>query len=728
MDYLKFFVGENLAINDVAEAWPWDFKPDKAELKAQRRKCINDRSQRWNVYTAVRGVCRQLRISKTNPPAALRGLIVDYDMMMDMDTIVKFVGQMPPALAPNFVEISLGGKVRLVWVFEKEILVPSPEFCDALLQTFHEQMQLATLLPGYDKASLKPAELWTNGGIWHWLREEPLAWDYCFGIICTVSKKTSLFNHGEIPLETIAAEVVKKFPGRWQGDFILDARGVRFWDPTADNPTGCQVKPDGMLCFTGKEGFVRWVEIFGKPWCDEKRVMNLGRAAEGFYFDGTSYWEQVTLGSWKFLSRTDVVLALKNNGLSDRVPKGATVSDVDRVLRHIQGINRVDGAAPLINYPPGIVNLQGRRILNMSNLQCVQPVAGPTGVPEKDFPFINEFLEGFFARQDGKPLEHFLAWLERYYRSMLKHLRLMGQAVFICGPGNNGKTLLCMRIVAPLVGDRTANPMPFFTGQSAFNDELFGASLLAVNDEDSPSSEASRLRMLAKIKGSVVNPSQTYHAKFKSPVTIDWTGRIMMTLNDDPGSVGILPEVNSNTRDKLSFYASQAYTKTFPPENELEVTIARELPFFGHWLLNIFKPSPEVLCDTRMGVKSYFDPVILDLSNQQSYASNLAELIVEWIAIDAYWGEADKNETWQGTPTKLLTTLQSCPSLERTAGDWNAQKISKSLAALARQGGFVEFVAGSTRDFIITSPAALKKRKANGEAGSSNPPEQQRAA
>jgi len=292
-----------------------------------------------------------------------------------------------------------------------------------------------------------------------------------------------------------------------------------------------------------------------------------------------------------------------------------------------------------------------------------------------------------------------MAWLQRAYRVVLHHQRFMGQAVFICGPKNNGKTLLCLRIVAPLLGNRVENPIDYMSGDTNFNSELFSAALLAVNDEDAPGSDAARKRMLAKLKGLVVNPVHKYHAKFEKPVTIAWIGRILVTLNDDPGSVGMLLEVESNTRDKQSYYASQPYAGVFPPQDVLEVTVAKELPYFADWLLK-WTPPPEVLSDDRMGVKSYFDPRILELSHQQTFASNLNELLKVWMRTDAYW--SDKSD-WDGSPTDLLSCLQTCDLTAGIARDWNQSKIVRALTSLAKQDGSgITFFGEDGRGFKIT--------------------------
>ena len=111
---------------------------------------------------------------------------------------------------------------------------------------FAKKFKLATLLPGYDANSEKPALIWTNGGEWYEFQAAPLPWSLIFGMALDASKCLTP-QRSDMPIEAVAAEVEKKWPGRWQGPFEVGATGVRFWDDSADNSTGCQVKPDGLL-------------------------------------------------------------------------------------------------------------------------------------------------------------------------------------------------------------------------------------------------------------------------------------------------------------------------------------------------------------------------------------------------------------------------------------------------------------------------------------------------
>lgn len=687
--------------------YPWDFNiseednwPKKMN-KVKRRIALLQKTAVWNCYTPVRGFAKNLLVSKTNPAAALRGLAYDYDTVMSVETVLGFIEQMPEHLRPNFIEQSLSGKIRLVWVFERELLTPSSEFCIELMMHFAKKLGAPTLLPGFDaNGSYKATERWSNGGVWYSLKETPLDWTYCFGTVCEVSKRSKLFDRAQIPLEIIAEQVNKMWPGRWEGDFKLDALGVRFWDEGADNPTGCQVKPDGMLCFTGEVPFQKWEALLGKQWVEDQKVLNLGQAGEGFWFDGKMYWEYQSMG-WVPVQRADAILRLKGRGLSDVTPKGETQSDAERVLDHVQTNNRISGAAPFINYPPGMLEVAGQRFLNVANLNTTQPIEG-TGDPDKDFPFISKLIRGLFARPELGPLDHFLTWLKFGHNAFLNYEKHIGQAIFLCGPRNNGKTLLCDRIVAPLLGNRTANPMDYLTGNTPFNDELFHAGLLSINDEDAPKNDGERSKMLARLKSFVVNPSHTYHPKFLSRVTIYWTGRVFVTLNDDPSSVGMLPEISQATMDKMMFFGSQAYDGAFKSQKETEATIAAELPYFSHWLLNVYQPPEAVLSNEyRGGVRSYFDPHILELGRQQLYAYNLDELLRSWFRVAPYWIDG-KNDTWVGTPTDLLTDIGSYDPLKAVSREWTQSKVARALTALAKQDtGGVCFEGETGREFRI---------------------------
>lgn len=713
MPFLNLYASTSVGKMALVENRPWEFAPDPEVLKSVRALPKEERRRRmlmtttvWNVYTVIVGLDSSQRVSKDNPPVALRGFAADFDVVQSVETAASFIKALPSHLQPNFIEVTLGLKLRLLWVFETELAVANTEMAQAVLHGLLELVGAPTLLPGYDLSSSKPAQVWTNGGDWYEYSPTPFQHELVLGVACEAAKKVKAFSVADVPLDAVADEVQKRWPGRWTGEFREDSVGVRFWEEGADNPKGCQVKPDGMLCFTGRQPFVSWMELFGREWTETQKVLHIGKAATNLFYDGKNYWEP--LGNrFVTLNRGDVILALKNRGLSDRIGKGVTASECDRVLRHIQVSGRVDGAAPLINYPPGVVEVDGHRLLNISTLKPVLPAESISGVPETDFPWLWHFLKNHFARPEHNPLDHFLVWLKRYYGAILNKKNWMGQALFLCGPKSNGKTLLCLRVVAPLVGNRYACPIDYFTGETQFNDDIFTASLLTINDEDAPKNDAARQRFAARIKAFVVNPTHTYHPKFCQRVTINWVGRIFATLNDDPASVAMLPEVNSNTEDKLMFFASQKYPGVWPDNEKLEKTIEAELPKFAKWLLTVFTPAPGIEAPCRTGMVSYFDPVVREMARQQVSSYNLVEMLQVWINTSEYWRDGD---FWEGSPTKLMSDLSSLDTLAVLMKDWSVSRLAKALTSLAqgRHPG-ITTAPGEGRNFVLTKQELTEK-------------------
>lgn len=690
-------VGKNLSTQDFAPGEPWAWSPSAEDLDRVRKLRKDDRrswllrpTSQWNVYTAVIPQNPSQRVSRTNIPQAIVAFVADFDMVADLQTIQGYLNQMSPELQPNLLEQSLSGKWRLHWLFARAVLVNSFEMASVVLETFCDKLKAATLLAGFDAASLRPSEVWTNGGVWYDFKKEPLSWEVCFGILCDVSRRKgdSLFGRAEIPLEVVGEKVKETFPGRWQGEFKLDAIGVRFWDPSADCPTGCQVKPDGMLCFTGNQSFVPWSQLFGQAWVDEQRALNLGRAAKDIYFDGDLYW--TLIGSiWCSVTRQDIQLELRRRGLSDKKARGQTLSELERVLCHIQQENRVTGAAPLPSLRPGPLIFDNRRVLNTSDLTFVVPKQGG---PDQ-FPFIQRLLDNFFKQPPGMfPKEHFLGWLQRAVIAQTEYQQLMGQALVFCGPAQNGKSLICREIVAPLLGNRWANPYSYFTGLTEFNAELFHSTLLAIDDENAQDSLSSRSRFISKLKTFVVNEKHMYHAKFRTPVQVSWNGRICITLNNDATSIGLLPEVVEGTRDKLMFFESQDFVGKWPTNEEIKKLIAQELPYFCWWLLNDYKPSADIVVHDRCGIRSYFDPNVLRMSREQNPSYVFLELLKTWIHDSITWRDNGAPD-WEGTPTELIRSIASTETLTFVSRGWDPASAGKALTALQRQG-IVEYAEG----------------------------------
>jgi hypothetical protein len=184
---LSFLTAKNIVDKELVEAFPWDFSPKPEVLEMMRSKKKDVRrvamitpGTQWQIYSTVVGEIKNARVNaQQNPPRALRGLSVDYDAVLGLEAVEQLINQMPEAFQPQFLEITLGKKNRLIWVFETELLVPGFEYCSTAMKAFVERMGLETLLPGFDQASTKPGEVWTNGGVWYSLKQTPFRRTLC---------------------------------------------------------------------------------------------------------------------------------------------------------------------------------------------------------------------------------------------------------------------------------------------------------------------------------------------------------------------------------------------------------------------------------------------------------------------------------------------------------------------------------------------------------------------
>lgn len=678
---MNFYGFRSLQSSAASEIAPWDWSPAQEQrdavtraAKAARQRAITKHG--WLVYSPVRARVSTAYVETSNPAAGVRGMVLDYDVPLVPEHLEKVLGQLDDELLPQYIERTLSGNFRLVWVFDRDVPAADGQFVELVWRALADRIKPFDLHPGLDGASFRPFQRWTAGLEWMEVGgPAALPANVLLAAVWDAGKRFRQESKADIPLAKIHEEIDRRWPGGWEGEFELNALGKRFWDPAADNPHAAMVKADGFVCFTGPTALVTWEDLLGKDWVAKAREDRLADATAGIFFDGRAYWHLVGDGMWKPRSREDTMLELQDRGFDARVTKGKTVSDCGRLLNLIQKANRVDAAVSLVNYPPGLCTVRRQRLLNISRVQALQPGPGP--VTTAEFPWLWDFLQGHFARPEHKPLDHFLAWLQRAYRALLEHRRDMGQALFLCGPRQNGKTLLALRIIAPMLGETYADPFDYLTGRTSFNSELFESFLWCLNDADSPR-DGEKGSVLSKIKDTVVNPAHNYHRKFGDRAQVDWQGRLVVTLNDDPGSVALLPEVNSNTADKLCFFASQGYSKPWPSNRVIEQTIADELPKFARWLLDWEAPA-EVIENSRVGVKSFFDPHVLETSRRQSYAYNFRELLVSWVRCS--WAE---EATKTLTPTELMAHLNGCEPVAALARDWKVPTAARALTTLAR--------------------------------------------
>jgi len=664
---------KNLASNKTKPCNPWEVKtvaPSKSEWsRPDLDHCF---------YSGFEGVISGMRIdSKNNPAVRLHWIVADYDGRIDqharetvLDHCVDF--------RPQYICKTISGGARLLWRLEAPFLLHSNDLTIRLMQHVRKKLGLSKIMVGLDTAAFgNPCQYYEAGTDWVQLSGGVIPANFMMQWAIESSHQYDWNKLGPvIPIEIIADEVERQFPGRWAGDFDIGRRGVRFWDSSADNETAAIVRDSGMQCFTGGQAFVPWSAILGRSFVNKFEADRVGGAIEDIWFDGRDYWHRHPDGTWNSLCKNDTGLELKvAKGLRMSKSRNDNFTEIDKALQHIHKYQRITCAAPLIHRPKGIIHLNGLRILNTSTASVCQPSEKQGIDPAADFPWLLSYFSTFF--DPVEQLDYFYAWLRRWYKSALDNRMLPGQASFFAGVPNTGKTLLSTVILSRIFGGHT-DASSFLSGDDNFNSHLFQSAVWAVDDIVPLTDHRSHQKFSALIKKMAANRTFSIREKFKVDKTIEWNGRVVVTCNTDPESIRILPDVDLSNRDKINlFRVADRDTFTFP--RDVADIIQMELPFFLRWLLD-WTPPDHVLGDSRYGVQTYCEASLFEAARHSSSAYSFLEVLLKFF-------EGQTSNVWTGSATDLLTAMLSDQDgLAGIAAKYTTRQVGRELSKLASQG------------------------------------------
>lgn len=704
---MRFPCIANLVTQDVEMAEPWSFVPSVPKFKAKKhyKEWLSQDSTEHCLYSGFTGLIPSLRIHKdANPIHSVHALVADFDAEIkdeDLSSMLERAGDS----APNWVHMTPSGGARLVWIIERPVLIPSSAVLMKMLRIAAKSLDIRGLLPGFDyqDAFLNPTIYYDVGRDWMEVDgSQVMSASLIEGWIMKASENTK-WQGEEIPLEAIEQQVQAKFPNRWNGPFVEGARGVRFWDPIADNPTAAIVRPTGMQCFTGSAGFVPWSKIFGPQFVEQFTSAHLGDVINGVWYDGKNYWYQSADGKWEARAEREMARWLKvEQGLAAEKEKNATFSEVEHALYMVDQHRRVVGAAPFVYLPPGMIEFMGKRVLNTARVTPLHPAESVADWGDR-FPWISNFLEKFFDNDDQ--LLYFLSWLKRFYCSALDGSPSQGQALFIAGEPGQGKTLLSNRIVSGLVGGHQ-DAAQFLLGASSFNKELFHHGLWTVDDATPGDSAADHKKFSSLLKKVTANTTFEYHAKFQDSVMVEWTGRVVITGNLDAESLRILPDLDTSILDKIMLFRAATIDKMFPERHVLQSTITRELPYLAAWLVEFEIPDECVSAQARYGVKGYHHPELRLAAGESTDAAVLEEILHSFMSQRAQNGD---NSVWTGTATALMQDIFLDDPLRNIVGRNSARWFGIQLGKLeAQKRGVTSVRVGGKKTYTIF-PEGTKK-------------------
>ena len=639
--------------------------------------------------SAWEGLNPQGRISGTNPGRKLSGIIADYDnanAISKLNSLSSSTSLLPTWVVDSFTI----GKCRLIWEFENPVLVTNLDVTEGFLKELDDKIKISSALPGFDKASWKDSQYFEIGANWRCVSGAlPIPDSLLSECMLNGGLKSKIeLLDSVIPIEIIAAEVDRRWPGRWTGQFIEGASGPLFWIDPFINHRSCAIRDNGVVCFSDRapSNFMPWRAILGDKFVESYETERASRMAEMFYYDGNKYWTDYSSpGLWRALSQENVSLHLKNARCSPKIPKGSFVSEVERVIIHVQNHRYVTAAVPMLFKSETLVSYNGNDYLNISTKKAMSPA--DNGDP-KNFPWIHDFImNGFDGESGGIPArEFFLGWLQRFWVTSYQGDPQPGQSLILAGEKNTGKTFFSKCVIGPALGGSiTAEDLLLqrtkFNRQAAHNAHWRCDDAIAEGDSRTKQTLANSLKSMA------ANPTVLYQPKFVDTTELPFMGRVFVTCNTDPESLKILPYLDGTLKDKLMLFRMRKEFRPhfFNTNRENEQRVLTELPFFLRWLMDYVLPVGVEDCyHPRFGVVSFHHKTLVDEANREQPESLLSELIHS--AMVNLRGSVGKTEWVKLTATDLAKSIEDAQqgrSLQQLGGIRN---VGKLLHKIIEQG------------------------------------------
>jgi hypothetical protein len=352
-------------------------------------------------------------------------------------------------------------------------------------------------------------------------------------------------------------------------------------------------------------------------------------------------------GNWERETLTMMGCTLRVRGFGTNKGKGDTSSPFDMAMETIRRFRRVHGALPRLYHPDHTFEQDGEHYLNIAKAKVMPsaPVAGAWG---ENFPKLAAIFDHVFDNGYGV---YFHAWLKRFYESAEQGRLLPGQAMALVGPVQCYKSFLIQKVVRPMMGGSC--DLSSVAQGSQFTDSLFDSPVAVLDDSRGSSTPAERARYTATIKGLVSKGSHDYQAKYGKKLKVQWNGRVIMGLNNDPTSILVIPDLDQSNDDKVIALHMKQWPDHPAPEvyNDIET---EEVPHYIAWLKEYQPPGDVLDPSDRYVVKSFICPEVRHYLFEASAANDLLSVLEVW------WAARKSNghpEPFKGTCAELLSDI-----------------------------------------------------------------------
>ena len=215
---------------------------------------------------------------------------------------------------------------------------------------------------------------------------------------------------------------------------------------------------------------------------------------------------------------------------------------------------------------------------------------------------------------------------------------------------------------------------------------MFEVGVLNVDDTIASTSHEKHLLFSNTVKKFVANRRHRYRAMWKNPATIEWSGRVFVTLNDDPDSMRAVPYTDASILDKLMLFKASSKGMDFPHSQELQRILDGELPAFARWLTDHEIPE-ELKSSNRFQVKCYHHVDILEDTRTTHPNHAFSELLDEFLI--GFNRSNPKENVWKGSATQLLNQMLNDTSLTNLTRHYAStpEKMGQRLAKLMTTKG-----------------------------------------
>jgi hypothetical protein len=667
--------------------------------KEQFRTHCAQSSTQGNFLSVWEGINPLARINTGNPPRMLHGIIADYDSVQAMNKLSALptsTGHLPTWVVETFTP----GKCRLIWAFEKPVCVSNPFVTEGFLKELDAKLKISDALPGFDKSSWKESQYFEIGfGMHNVQGATPVPKALLAQCLMEggLKARVQVETDPEIPMDVVAAEVERQFPGRWVGAFEEGRRGPLFWIPDGIARDGCAVAENGMICYSDRaaSNFMPWRAVLGGQFVDAFETQKVGKAAEMYWTDGKAYWTRYATEKWRDHQTEAAKRHLKVSGkCSDKIRKGQQGSEIDKILVYIDNNRRVDAAVPMLFEKEEIIPYNGKEYLNTNTKKAMAPAED--GDP-KHWPWIHNFIfNGLDGEQEGIPAyEFFLGWFRRLWLTAYLGNPQQGQSIILAGEAHTGKSFVSKCLVGVAMGG-SAITEDLLLQKTKFNSQAAECAIWRCDDAISEGDYKTKQTLAASLKAMASNPEVLYHPKYMTPTQLPFKGRVILTCNVDPESLKILPFLDGTIKDKLMlFRISPTYNPHFFSTNtENENRVLQELPHFLRWLMD-YKVHPGVIDPNypRFEIKSFHHKQLVDEANSEQRESILAEVIAT--AMVTQRTVVKKGEKLRLTATELVSLFEAV----------GASKTIQALGGVVYLGKMLNKVVEQKLSVHLTKPA-----------------------